>query len=124
MSRAWRTRPWLNQMVVAHGQEATVIRSLLAGEDAVDRCLHVVIDAAAGCAPEKGERPVMGIEHHLLCFAGIGTDERHAAMTEPDMSNLHDSRHAGQFDDLVTPVELVGLPRRKRERYVHLSDFG
>jgi len=66
----------------------------------------------------------MGIEHHLLGFAGIGTDKRHAAMTEPDMSNLHDSRHAGEFDDFVTPVELVGLPRRKRERYVSLGDFG
>ena len=111
-------------MVVAHRQEATVVGSLLADEDPVDRRLHVVVDAALGRALEEGERPIMGIEHHLLRFARIGADERHAAMTEPDVRDLHNRRHAGELDDLVAPVELVGLARRIRERHVRFSDLG
>lgn len=58
----------------------------------------------------------MGIEHHLLTFTWIGPDKQHAAVTEPDMGDLHGHRHAIDDDDLMAPVELVGLARIKDQR--------
>jgi hypothetical protein len=65
---------------------------------------------------EQGKGPVVGVEHHLLRLTGIGPHEQHAAMTEPDMGDLHDHRDTAQQDDLVAPVELEGFPRRKTQR--------
>ena len=56
----------LDQIVAAHLQEAPVVGPLLADEDRLHRRLHVVVDAARAGALEEGERPVMGVEHHLL----------------------------------------------------------
>ncbi len=58
----------------------------------------------------------VGVEHHLLRLAWIGASEQHPAVTEPDMSDLHDHRHAMQQDNLMAPVELVGFSRCKAQR--------
>ena len=50
----------------AHLLEAAVIPTLAANEDRIDRRLHVVADPALAGAAEERERPVVGIEHHLL----------------------------------------------------------
>ena len=84
----------------------------------VHRRLHVVVDAALAGALEQGECPVVGVEHHLLRLARIGPHEQHAAVTEPDMGDLHGHRHAVQQDDLVAPVELVGFTWRKAQRHI------
>ena len=50
-------------------------------------------------------------------LARIGPHERHPAVAEPDMRDLHGRRHAVDHDDLVAPVELVGLARREAQRH-------
>jgi len=60
----------------------------------------------------------MGVEHHLLRLARIGTHEHHAAMAEPDMGDLHDHRHAVQQNDFMAPVELVGFSGSKAQRHI------
>jgi hypothetical protein len=63
----------------------------------------------------------MGVEHYILRLARIGPDEHHAVVAEPDMGDLNRHRHAVQDDDLVAPVEPVGIARRIEQRHVGLS---
>ena len=63
----------------------------------------------------------MGVEHHLLRFARIGPHEQHAAVAEPDVRHLHHRRRAGEHDNLVAPVELIGLTRRERQRDIRFG---
>src|SRR6266576_1890248 len=72
-------------------------------------------------ALEQSERPIMGVEHRLLCLARIGPHEQHAAVAEPDMGGLHNHRQAIQQNHLVAPVELIGLTWRKAQRDVGRS---
>jgi hypothetical protein len=116
-ARRRRAGDRLHQIVAAHLLEAAVVGALLAHEDRVHRRLHVVVDPARAGALEEGERPVVGVEHHLLRLARIGPHERHPAVAEPDMGDLHRHRHAVASDhDLVAPVELVGFTRREAQR--------
>ena len=102
--------------MAAHLQEAAIVAAILADEDRLHRRLHVVVDAATAGALEQCERPVVGVEHHLLRLARIGAHEQHAAMTQPDVGDLHEYRHAVEENDLVAPVELIGFTRRKTQR--------
>jgi len=104
--------------MAAHLHEAPIVEPVLADEDRLDRRLHVVVDAAPAGAPEQRERPIVGVEHHLLRLARIGAHEQHAAVAEPDVGDLHGRRHAAQQDDLVAPVELVGFARHEAQRHV------
>jgi hypothetical protein len=63
----------------------------------------------------------VGVEHHLLRLAWIGANEQHAAVTKPDMGDLHDHCHAAQQNDFVAPVELVGFSRSKAQRDIGCS---
>ena len=96
--------------------EAAIVEAILADEDRLHCRLHVVVDAAAAGSLEQSEQPIMGVEHHLLRLARIGANEQHPAMTEPDMSDLHDHRYAAQQNDLVAPVELISFSRSKAQR--------
>jgi len=107
--------------VAAHPREAPVVQPILADEHGLHRRLHVVVDAAPAGAGEEPERPVVGIEHHLLALAGIGADEEHPTMAQPDMRHLDLGRDASQHHVLVAPVELVGLARREDERDIGLG---
>ena len=102
--------------MAAHLQEAAIVGPLAADEDRLHRGLHVVVDAARAGAFEKGERPVMSVEHHLLRLARIGPHEQHPAVAQPHMRHLHRHRRAVDQHDLVAPVELIGLAGRKAER--------
>jgi hypothetical protein len=51
----------------------------------------------------------MGVKHPLLRLARIGLHEHHPTVTKPNMSHLHGHRHAVDQDDLVAPIELVGV---------------
>jgi hypothetical protein len=104
--------------VAAHLQEPSIVETLLADEDGRHRRLHVVVDAALAGALEQSERPVVGVEHHLLRLARIGVHEQHAAMAEPDVRHLHGHRYAVQQDDLVAPAELVGFTWREAQRHI------
>ena len=90
-ARRRRAGDRLDQVVAAHLQEAAIVGALLADEDRLHRRLHVVVDAARAGALEEGERPVVGVEHHLLRLARIGPHEQHPAVAEPDVGDLHRS---------------------------------
>ena len=117
-ARSRRAGDRIDQVMAAHLQEAAIVEPILADEDRLHCRLHVVVDAALAGALEQSKCPVVGVEHHLLRLARIGAHEQHAAVTEPDMGDLHGHRHAVQQDDLVAPVELVGFTRRKAQRHV------
>jgi hypothetical protein len=103
--------------VAAHLQEAPIVGALAADEDRLHRGLHVVVDPARAGPLEEGERPVVGVEHHLLALARIGPHEQHPRVTEPNVRDLHGRGDAVDQDDLVAPVELVGLARIEAQRH-------
>jgi hypothetical protein len=111
----------VDQVVAAHLHEAAIVETTLADEDRLHGGLHVVVDAAHAGAFEQGERPVVGVEHHLLCLARVAPHEQHPAVTEPDMRGLHDHRNAIEQNDLMAPVELISFSRRKAQRDVGRS---
>src|SRR6266567_228267 len=111
----------VDEVMAAHLHEAAVVKTTLADEDCLHCGLHVVVDAAPAGALEQGERPVMGVEHHLLRLAWIAPYKQHAAVAEPDMGGLHDHRHAIEQDDLMAPVKLISFSRRKAQRDVSRS---
>ena len=108
----------LDKMMRAHLEEAAIVLAILADEDRLHRRLHVVVDAAPTGAFEESERPLVGVEHHLLRLARIGAHEHHPAVAEADMRDLHGRRHPVHQDNLVAPVKLVGLARRERQRHI------
>src|SRR3954447_6710643 len=110
----------LDQVVAAHPHKAAIELALLAQKHTLDRRLHVVVDAARAGPFEKGEGARMRVEHHLLALARIGAHEQHAAVAEPDMRHLNRDRRAVDQHDLVAPVELESLARRKAQRHVGL----
>jgi hypothetical protein len=104
----------------AHLEKAAIVLAILADEDRLDRRLHVVVHAPPASALEERKRPLVGVEHHLLRLARIGAHEHHAAVAKTDVRDLHDRRHAVQHDDLVAPIKLVGLARRKSQRHISI----
>src|ERR1700758_1985265 len=97
--------------MTAHLEEAAIVEAVLADEDRLHRCLHVVVDAASAGALEQSKSAVVCIEHHLLRLTRIGAHEQHPAMAEPDMGDLHDYGGPIQQNDFVAPVELIGFSR-------------
>jgi hypothetical protein len=116
-ARRWRASDRLDEMMRAHLQEAAIVLAILADEDRLHRRFHVVIDSARTGPLEEPERPLVGVEHHLLRLARISAHEHHPAVAEAQMRDLHDRRHPVHHNDLVAPVELIGLARRERQRH-------
>src|SRR5262249_54371806 len=69
---------------------------------------------------KKANARSWGVEHHLLRLPWVGPHEQHATMAEPDMRDLDRDGHAVDQHDLVAPVELVGLARRKAQWHIGL----
>ena len=67
---------------------------------------------------KKANARVVGVEDRFLRFARIGAHEQHPAVAEPDVRHLHHRRRAAQHDDLVAPVKLIRLARRKAQRHI------
>jgi hypothetical protein len=103
--------------MAAHLPEPAVVGAPLAHEYRVHRRLHVIVDAARAGALVEGERAVVRVEHHLLRLARVGPNERHPAVAEPHVRDLHRHRDAGDQHHLVAPVELVGLARIEAQRH-------
>src|SRR6266576_7194877 len=77
-ARGWRTGDRFDQVMAAHLHEATIVETPFADEDRLHRGLHIVVDAASARALEQGERPVVGVKHHLLRLARIAPHKQHA----------------------------------------------
>jgi hypothetical protein len=78
------------------------------------RRLHVDVNAVPTGTLEERERPLMGVEHHLPGLASIGAHEHHPAVAKAEVRNFHRRRRFVQHDDLMAPVELVGLAARAK----------
>ena len=123
-ARGRRAGGGLDQVMAAHPHKAAVELAVFADEHGFDRRLHVVVDAARAGSFEEGEGAVVGVEHHLLGLARIGPHEQHAAVAQPDMRHLDRDRRAVDQHDLVRPVELVRLARRKAQRDIGFRHRG
>jgi hypothetical protein len=110
--------------MAAHPRETTVELAVLADEYGLDRRLHVVVDAARAGPLEKSKGAVVRVEYHLLGLARIGPNEQHAAVAQPDMRHLDGDCRAVDQHDLVRPVELVRLARRKTQRHIGFRHRG
>jgi hypothetical protein len=117
-ARRWRAGDWVDQIVAAHLQETAIVETPFTDEDRLYSGLHVVVDAAAAGALEQRERPIVGIEHHLLRLSRIRPGKQHPAVAKPNVSDLHDHGGAAQQDHLVAPVELVGFAWGKTQRHI------
>jgi len=101
----------------AHPQEAAVELAVFADEHGLNRRLHVVVDAARAGPLEESKGAVVRVEHHLLGLTRIGAHKQHPAVAQSDMRDFDRNRRAVDQHDLVRPVELVGLARRKAQRH-------
>ena len=90
----------LEQVMRTQLLETLVEIPVLAGQDRLHGGLHVVVDAAPGGSAEKGKRLNMRVEDHLLGFPGIGEDQTHAAVAEPDMRDLDPCRDAAEHGSI------------------------
>src|SRR5262249_56214531 len=91
---------------------------VLAEKQGANRRTHVVVDAALAAPLVKLERLLVRVEHHLLGLARVCPRERHPAVAQANLRHLGLRRHPGDDDNLVAPVELVGLTWRKDQQYV------
>jgi len=117
-ARGGRAGDRIDQVMSAHLLEPAIVGAILADEDRVHSRLHVVIDTPGTGPAEECEGPVVRVKHHLLGLARIGTHERHPAVAQADMGNLHGRGHPIEDHDLMAPVELVGLTRIEAQRHV------
>jgi hypothetical protein len=95
---------------MACASAAAIVEPVLANEDRLHRRLHVFVGAATTRAFEQGERPIVGVERHLLGLARIGLYEQQAAVTVPDMGDLHDRRAQPRFETgrMVAALQKTG----------------
>ena len=114
----------INQIMTAHLQKSPIVLPLLAHEDRIHRGLHVVVDAARAGALEEREGALVRVEHHLLRLTRIGSHERHPAVAQPHVRDLHRDRRTLEHYDLVAPVELVGFARCKPQWHERAGDRG
>ncbi|MNT98746.1 hypothetical protein D3C72_2413980 [compost metagenome] len=62
--------------MVRHREETDIDLSLLAAADAIDCCLHVIVDAATRYAAEHTEAVPMGVKEHLVRLQQVGSDQK------------------------------------------------
>src|SRR5262249_15302825 len=117
-ARRRRAGRGLDEVMAHQLLKAQVELTLFADKHGVNRRTHVVVDAALAAPLVKLERLLVRVEHHLLGLARVCPRERHPAVAQANLRHLGLRRHPGDDDNLVAPVELVGLTRRKDQRYV------
>jgi hypothetical protein len=110
----------LDEIMAAHLRKTAIEEPVLADEDRLNGRFHIIVNATTAGAFEKGEGVVMRVEDHLLGLARIGTHKRHAAVAEPHVRDFYGHCRAIEHDDLMTPIELVGFARSKREGHIGL----
>ncbi|MNL26522.1 hypothetical protein D3C87_1480510 [compost metagenome] len=62
-------------VVVRHRKETDIDLSLLAAAHAIDRCLHVIVDATTRHAAERTEAVPMGVKQHFMRLQQVGPDQ-------------------------------------------------
>ncbi len=85
-------------------------------------CLQIVVDHPFGHATQEGKGPAVGIEHHLLCFAGVGDDKHLPAIGQPEMGDLDGQCYATNLNVFLTPVKLARIARGKDQGHKGFLD--
>src|SRR6478735_2711450 len=102
----WIAELGRKDIMVRHRQEADVDLPLLAPAYAIDRRLHVIVDATARYAAEHTEAVPMGIEQHLVRLQQVGPDQKSPTVRQLDMCDLQLRALAAYHGIIFTPIEL------------------
>ena len=101
--------------MVGQRQEAAIELPVFAREDRFNHGLQVIVNHSLRRAAEEGERPIVGVEHHLLRLAQIRHHEGLTTVGKAEVRHLYALHGAVQFNVLVAPIEL-DRPRQARMR--------
>ena len=93
--------------MAAHLHETAIVATILADEDCLHCSFHVVVDAAPAGALEQSERPVVGVEHHLLRLARITPHKQHPAVTEPSEVTHFEAKVGGTVEYQTTTMDIA-----------------
>jgi hypothetical protein len=115
-SGCWIAELGFVEVVAGHRHEADVDVALLAAPDLVDRCPHIVVDAAPGNAAKNTEGMIVGVKQHLVRLQRIGSNDEGAAVTQLRMGHLQLGALIADDRPIFGPVELECLPRLERQR--------
>ncbi len=74
---------------------------------------HVVIDAPPAGATKKRKCTVVGIEHHLSAFTGIGHNKKMTTVTQTKMRHFYLLGNTAEDYLFMAPVKLVRISRGK-----------
>ena len=105
----------LEHIMAGHRHEADVDVTLFATADLVDRCAHVVVDAAAGDATEDTECVIVGIEQHLVRLQEICPDDEGPGVAQLRMGDLQFGALIADDRPIFRPVELEGFTWFERQ---------
>jgi hypothetical protein len=86
----------------------------------VDRCLHIIVDAALRYATECGEGMVVRVEQHLVGLGQVGPHEEGAAVAQLEVRDLELGADAIDLDPVLAPVELECLAGGKLQGNISL----
>ena len=117
-ARRWRAGDRINKIMSAHLLETSIVGSVFADEDRIDGGLHIVIDTPRTGTAKESERLVMRIEDHLLDLPWISPHKWHPAVAQANMCGLHGRRDTVDQNNLMAPIELIGLARIKAQRNI------
>jgi hypothetical protein len=104
------------QVVIGQGHEAAIEVPFLAHQNGIDYRLQIVVNHPLGHATKEGKGPVVGIEHHLLRFAGIADDKHLPAIRQPEVGHLDAQRHTTDLHVFLAPVKLASITGCKHQR--------
>jgi len=96
-----------------HGEEAHVDLPLLAEADAVNRRLHVVMDAAPRHATEDAEPMPVSVEQHLVGLQQLGPEQEGQPVCQLEIGDLKLRALPTQDCVVLASVELERLARAK-----------
>jgi len=99
------------QVVRGHRRKACIDHPRLAFLHPVDGGLHVVVDPAPGHAAERGKRPRVRIEQHLVALRRIRLHDKGTAVAQLQVRHEHLAPHPADDQVLLAPVELMRLTR-------------
>ena len=108
----------VEQVVRGQRGKAGVHRPRFALVDLVHRGLHVVVDAAAGDAAQRGERPRVGVEQHLVALRRVGLHHECPARAQLQVRRQDLPPDPADHQPLFAPVELECFAQLESQRNV------
>ena len=109
----------LEEVVRRHRRKARIDdpAAIRAGR-AVDRRLHVVVDAPPGDAAQAGQTARVRVKQHLVPLTGIAHQPEGPRRTQLHVRQLHLAPHAADDETFFAPVKLKRLAPRETQRHI------